>query len=361
MKSYLKHYKIKLKTLAPVFVGSGKEINKNEYIFDSDKIYVSDERKLMDIIIKKNLMTRFIESMNMKSFNLKMWLDENGISDYKSLSAYTLLGVENIDDKHSLKGIQACIKNAYNEPYIPGSSLKGALRTVILWNEVYNNIANLEDIKHELMANVRMKSGKEIKKICAAANTGLEKRFFNKKIDEVDMSIMRGLIVGDSKPASLDDIVLCEKIDVSADGTKKKPNILRECIRPNTEIEFDLTVDSGIFNYDATDIDDMLKNYAADYFTTITSMFPNGNDDENAIFIGGGSGYFSKTVAYSLFDKDDAVDFVKNYLAKTTPREHMHIKDREISPHMQKCTRCDGKIYEMGKCRIEIEELCVEK
>jgi CRISPR-associated protein Csm5 len=86
-------------------------------------------------------------------------------------------------------------------------------------------------------------------------------------------------------------------------------------------------------------------------------MFPHGEEEENTIYLGGGAGYFSKTFTYSLFKKDDAVNFVKKYLEKTTPRAHNHFKDRGISPHMQKCTRCGGKLYEMGKCQIRIEEV----
>lgn len=29
MESYLKHYKMKLKTLAPLYIGSGKEVTRN--------------------------------------------------------------------------------------------------------------------------------------------------------------------------------------------------------------------------------------------------------------------------------------------------------------------------------------------
>lgn len=356
MKSYLKHYKVKLKTLAPVFVGSGREINKSEYIFDGRVVYVADEKKLMDVIISKNLVNSYLNSMQLRSFNLKMWLDKNGIKDYKSLSSYTLLGVENIDDKHSLKGIRECVKNAYNEPYIPGSSLKGALRTVILWNEVYDNYESLDSVRTEALKGLDMPN-KKIKSAFNRPAVKMEKRFLNTKIEETDSSIMRGLVVSDSKSLSLDDIVLCEKVDVNAKGKEKHPNILRECIRPGTEIEFDLTIDSSIFKYDIDSIKEMIERYSDDYDYIVTSIFPHGSKEENTIFLGGGAGYFSKTVTYSLFDVNDAVDFVKSYLSKTTPREHMHYKDRGISPHMQKCTRCGGKIYEMGKCQIEIEEM----
>lgn len=370
MNSYLKHYKIILKTIAPVFIGSGKEISKTEYVFDGKKIYVLDENKLINAILKRNLIDNFTQSMNTKSFNLKFWLDKNDIKNYEQLAAYTLSGIENVSDKHSLKNIQACIKNAYNKPYIPGSSLKGALRTVILWNEIYDDSDNLDNVRRQLKFKVNNNSltSNRLKKELGKDSAALERRFFDIKIDEISRKIMQGFIVGDSKPLSLDDIVLCEKIDVNVSGKqgKSKVPMLRECIRPGTELEFDLTIDPLLFKhaYDinksaitADDLDDMFKGYSGDYYDSITSIFACCNEDENEIYIGGGSGFFSKTVVYSLFDTENAVEFTKKYLSKTTPRVHKHEKDTLISPHMQKCTSYNGKMYEMGKCAIQIVEI----
>ena len=33
MRQYLKNYQVKIRTIAPVFIGSGKEIGKKEYLF----------------------------------------------------------------------------------------------------------------------------------------------------------------------------------------------------------------------------------------------------------------------------------------------------------------------------------------
>lgn len=358
MNSYLKHYKIILKTIAPVFIGSGKQIGKREYIFDEEMIYVLDENKLINAILKRNLIDDFTRSM----FNLKFWLNKNGMRNYEQLAAYTLSGIENVDER-SLKNIQECVKDAYNKPYIPGSSLKGALRTVILWNEIYENSDKLNNVRSELNSKVndRTLRPKELKKELGIVSDELEKQFFVKKINDIDRKIMQGLIIGDSKPLSLDDIVLCKKIDVNLNGRlgKSKSLLLRECIRPETEIEFDMTIDPVVLQYTADNLDDMLKNYAADYYNIITKTFPYGDKDENAIYIGGGSGFFSKTVIYSLFEKKKAVEFTRKYFMKTiNPKlNHKHENDTVISPHMQKCTFCNGKMYEMGKCTIKIVEI----
>ena len=86
-------------------------------------------------------------------------------------------------------------------------------------------------------------------------------------------------------------------------------------------------------------------------------QFKNVEKIDNSMFLGGGAGYFLKTVSYILFYEEkeyDGTDFTRDLLKKTTPYKHKHENDRDISPHMQKCTRCNGKMYEMGKCGIEL-------
>ena len=50
---------------------------------------------------------------------------------------------------------------------------------------------------------------------------------------------MAGLRISDSKPISADCLILCRKKDKMPNGTVKELNILRECIRPGTKLEFD--------------------------------------------------------------------------------------------------------------------------
>ena len=364
MDSFLKRYKIKLTTLGPVFVGSGREINKKEYVYDKGLVYVIDPKKLMEAIVIKNLSGKFMGFMQKGTDTLQNWLFNNRLGDYEKLSSYVLKGSENLADKKSLSTIQMFLKDAYNRPYIPGSSLKGLLRTVILWNEVEKafNSPEIQWIRNEAKNAVNRTDGKSLNKELAKASNKLEEEFFHEQIDKVSVSIMRGLVISDSKPLSLDDLVLCQKIDKDPDGHEEKINVVRECIKPGTTVEFDMTIDSSLFSsvkggsvYDGKTLRKFISSYANDYYNQVTRYFDQGEYENNAVFLGGGAGYFSKTVSYRLFDENSALDFVKKYLHNTF-KTHNHLKDDQISPRMQKWTMYDGKYYEMGKCRIEIIE-----
>lgn len=367
MNSYLKHYKMRLHTLAPVFIGSGETITKKEYIFKNNKIYILDLPKLFELINKRNLTDSYMKFVlngngqrnSRFTETLASWLDKNNIKNYDDVTAYVLNGVRNIEEKKSLKGIQLFIKNAYNEPYIPGSSIKGLLRTVLMWNSVKKNYGTtvIGKLRKEAEVRTKQSDSRSIKKKVGVVSDSLEKLMFTKKKDDDEWSIMRGLIVGDSIPVSRDDLVLCEKIDINTNGDEKTPNIFRECIKPGVDIEFDLTIDSRIFPCRIEDIIKQINIYSKDYYNIVTCSFEDREKEDGEIFIGGGAGYFSKTVSYALFNMNErysSVNFVRDFMVKTTNPKHGHRNDRDISPHMQKCTVDDGELYNMGQCRIEL-------
>ena len=315
MESYLKHYRMKLKTLAPLYIGSGKEVTKKQYIFANNKIYVIDVPKFLKFIADKNLTDKYMTFLQNDDprIKLKDFLEKYGIRNYDDITAYVLKGVE--------------------------------------------NNRKLQEIKKDAKYEAKTSDGRSIKRNLGRISDILEKNYLTKNIEEKDVSIMRGLIVGDSKPVSLDNIVLCQKIDVSPNGKEKTINTMRECIRPNVDIEFDLTIDSSVLGFDIETLLKYIENYSNKYYQVMMYPFKNVEEIDNSMFLGGGAGYFSKTVSYILFDEEkeyDGIDFTRDLLKKTTPYKHKHEKDRDISPHMQKCTRCNGKMYEMGKCRIEL-------
>ena len=51
MTSFLKKYNIELKTVGPVFIGSGKIINKKEAIFRKASVIIIDIEKMFNYLI----------------------------------------------------------------------------------------------------------------------------------------------------------------------------------------------------------------------------------------------------------------------------------------------------------------------
>lgn len=74
MSSYLKNYTIELTTLAPVFIGSGEQLGKKEYIYNKyEKKRIFDRKTLYKHILEENLSDAYERYMLGKNRDLYVW------------------------------------------------------------------------------------------------------------------------------------------------------------------------------------------------------------------------------------------------------------------------------------------------
>lgn len=346
----VKYYKLKLKVLSPVHIGSNEQIGKREYVYNKQKqqICIFNSKKMFSSLLSKGLAKKYelYLTSNPKGVTLEKFLNNNGIteSDYMKWVDYFLFCP--INDKRSLQNIYSFIKDSYGCPYIPGSSIKGALRTVILKQYLFKNSKDFTDISKGNLNNYTEKNIQQI------AFNRLRK---NKNLSDATNDTFRGLIISDSKPLSTNDLIICKKLDIKEDLSKKTPNVYRECLRPGTLVEFDVSIDLDIFPFDINYINQAIKEIFTDYNDLFLSAFDCDVDlpiDENVIILGGGPGFISKSVMYDLYDFDKAFEETKKLLSNKF-KKHKHFNDREISPATRKCTEFNGKMFDFGLCKID--------
>ena len=182
------------------------------------------------------------------------------------------------------------------------------------------------------------------------------------KLEDIRNDTLKGMIVSDSHPLKKEDLALYQKVDLSLHGNPRVIPMLRECLRPGTNLSFTITVDSTICSYKGQDIVDAVthfyKNYKAEFMNRFSDA-PSPGEYKEIFFLGGGSGYVSKTSVYGVMHGEHARSQVgvilNNSLPERVRRSHGHLKDAEkgASPHVLKCTRgMDGKLMQMGACRI---------
>ena len=174
--------------------------------------------------------------------------------------------------------------------------------------------------------------------------------------------IMRGIIVGDSLPIDKNSLCICQKIDLSTKGNKKSLNVLRECLKPGTVVTVPLTIDSKIMRnmygkkFDLEDIEADINMFYKNYKDEFVCKFRNApmiKDEKNAFYLGGGSGYVSKTVTHSLFNEDNATKVVSEVFYKILKKSANKDDERiGVSPHTLKCTNYKDSLCQMGLCRI---------
>ena len=136
MDSYLKRYTFEIKTLSPVFIGGGVVSGKKEYLYDRDKneIIFFDLRKMYSGLMKLKKLDAFEEYMLYDRRDLSSFFYYHHISEkqYKPWIDYQIpVGDRNMVTRSS-SDVLRFIKDGHGMPYIPGSSLKGALRTILM-------------------------------------------------------------------------------------------------------------------------------------------------------------------------------------------------------------------------------------
>lgn len=358
------NYKLKLKVLTPVHIGSGETIGKNEYVIDQNRVYIFDMYKLFKGLTKLNALEKYENAvMSMKQFKLYDFFKTNNIKreTYKSWAEYSYEIPEDADIK--TMNITACIKDAYHKPYIPGSSLKGALRTAVTVNEILDGKA--KKYSQRVKDEIPRLTGK--KRDMAFVESDMDVELFHtlKLLDKKPYdnknavnSVFKGLKISDSTPVKLDDLALCVKIDLDDGDGENVLNVVRECIKPGTELTFDVSIDTGIFPYDAKKLLGAVKRSFDLQAERFLSHF--GGVDipsaDNVIYIGGGTGFVSKTVIQALFNENDALYVTRNILSKQFWKAK-HNNDRFVSPRMRKCTYYDHEYMDMGICGISFEKI----
>lgn len=341
------NYNVTLEVLTPVHIGNGNNYTKKEYAISGNYANIYDPIKLYSLY--SNTYESFLLEGNQTLTNFFKNHKNSKIDE--ALKYRVICGGAEVSDRD---GIDEFVKDPYGCPYIPGSSLKGVVRTACL-----SGIVKKKEDKPDRYSEYR---SRPIDK----RGTNIDSIVFG----EPERSKFKHIKVSDSKPLSTNDLVLSKKIDVFLDGKKNELNICRESLKVGTKINFTLTID------DANDSDwqkpwtpnqlmSSIKVFARQYRESFLSKFshpaPKDIYGDDIIYLGGGTGFPTKTVDYALYG-EDAVDKISEYLAsefrdKKGPDMHDHKKDKElgVSPHMMKCTMSNNKLVEMGICRIRID------
>lgn len=366
MNIFLKHYELNLTVEGPVFIGDGNEIKKNEYILDEKRrcVTIPKPEKMFSYMEQKGLQEKF-EDCILKGSNLKVWLDEYKIpqEERDSWTAYTLGSKEIVAWDLRNKGIRTFIKDPYGYPYVPGSSVKGALRNILMCLAIEQEPEKYRNIKTGIVKEAERKKEKkkyldkpaeELENICFRTLRRNQEDRWNAVNDKLS-----GVRIADSSSISLDQMILCQKIDAKK-GKRANRNglpIMRECLKPGTGICLPITIDE-MCGVKKTDILEGIKKFSQLYYEVFLKYFSDiERPEENTLWIGGGTGFITKTVVYSLLGYEQGVKTTARILETLTPRKHKHEKDvgQGVSPHICKMTKYQEEIMQMGNVKVELD------
>lgn len=357
MKTEYRTFQFSLLAIAPIHIGNGEKYTSREFIYENGYFYFPDMGKFYNRMVEKGYdqkFERFLQERKARASNNRLisFLLDNRISD-RDFGGYRIketgLETEENDNDSKLGAINEVVKfmrDPFGSPYIPGSSLKGAIRTILMnTNPDWNNKSAVDS---------RGRSPKENKKMIP----------WGAKKDQEFNDLFNAIRVSDSEPFKNEQIILVQKWDYSAKSLTAKPlPLYREAIAPLTKINFTITTTTKEVGILMEELGQRAQAFYKEYKTFFLLDFPENKIQPNLqypIYLGAGSGAWTKTLfqqANGILQKRYSrmkTKMVGKGVLKLTKAPRKSVKTTQAT---RKLIMNDESFYEMGKANFIIKEI----
>lgn len=259
----MRRFRLDITVRGLVHIGNGQQYGKKDYFAKEGKVAVLDVRKFASLLTPSQ-MSRYCGFLEdgKDRFGLQGFLGRMENADLLNLARRSISYQIDSPIATARRGsiqyhdVFQFVKDPYGNPYVPGSSVKGMLRTAILLCMVLN-----ED---ELRSIGERSLGKRTKADFALNGKSFWKEAPNPSDGSIINDVMKYISVSDSAPLSTANLVFAKKFDkfskddpvdhkssrgksVSLEGNEL--DVYRECLRPGTVISVDVSVDERIDEY----------------------------------------------------------------------------------------------------------------
>ena len=357
-----------VRILSPIVIGTGEKCNTLGFVVDGRKVLVVDERRFLSALsehqqqrflrwleplagnlahirqriqqargnqqLRQQLQQQRRETENQLSLerflreSLQMPQPVNWLRSQKAVR-YEVVAVRAPD---RYEGFAFCLKTPDHRPYIPGSELKGAIRTAVLTKMLNGNANLLRQLAQNLQPN--MTKG-QLNALWQETEWMLLRRNQNDK--DAHNDLFRGIAISDSEPLPTDAlrIYAAKRLNMSRDVT-----VFVEAIAPECETSVTLSVarpdrwlrEIGLTNkagwLDWTKLAQALYEHANAVLDFIARKFPQVREkaqwlkeqnkpDEPLVCLGWGQGFLSVTMTEPLLRRhSDAYETLRQAMAQ---------------------------------------------
>lgn len=351
MEHSYRQFQMDVIALSPIHVGSGEKYTAREFIYKDGKYYFPDMGLFYQEMIRLGLdkkFEHFLLASNKKGIRLNHFLDDNRVNKW-DFGGYSLQETSCERDRSTpgnLNDISKFMRDGLEKPYVPGSSLKGAIRTILLntyWKEEYF----IKYLKNKAIEDRQVIAWGPAKK--------------GKKLDDIFHEIR----VSDSQPLLNEDLIIVQKWDYSARNGKNTPlPLYRESLKPFTRLTFMITTTSDRAYY----LIQQLEQFANQFYGEYKSFFLDEqskplyvqNNVQYPLYLGAGSGVWTKTIihqANGIVQKRYEMMKMKMIgkgVAKLTKAPE---KKYRVKEDVRSLIQNSESLYEMGKACFMIKEI----
>lgn len=373
---HLERYRVDLTVLSPLFIGNGEELSQKEYLVTQDgkRCIIPSMGLLIDLLAEKGYMDAFeqfaaqISSPNARARTLTQFLMDQRIpvSEKEPWVLYSMPA----DFPGGGNTLKKCIKYPNGRAYIPGSTIKGAIRTALIAQMMDTDTSEKLLRRVETAFNLaRDRWPGEEENVLRILHCDDRHPY-----DAVN-DLLKGLEISDSAPFSENALIVCQKFDERDDGKENVMPLYRECIRPGEKTSFYITIDKAVTSVLSKEkIISALNNVyrvLTEYDRQFDLSFDGVSDPEfngmTPVVIGGGVGFQSKSLIYHASKKAnmDGRMIAQSALQKLFPeptngRKKGYYKpphpDLSPAPYSIKLTKLRHQYCYMGRCGITFSE-----
>jgi CRISPR-associated protein Csm5 len=360
-------YSLTITTFSPLHIGSGGPplARGVDFVVYDRTLSVFDTAQVLDHLVGSHLDTTLMEQM-MTAQNLTAFLSEELFHTHPHLVRYRLHGPS------SAVEIIPHLKDIRSQPYIPGSSLKGALRTAIIDESLLEQKRPVE-VRH--LGNQARFAGQHLERTVVGPGGK------NWLISNYDL--FRSLHIADSAPISPEHLSL-STVAVHPESDQQALPLNLETIRAGSSFRTTLTIDDYLFGKQARKLGfgqrrHLIENFAQtcraharahleeerDFFARrempMLHCFYSGLVDQLAgcgsesflLCLGWGAGWKSKTLERTLRATEGALaDIIKQYRLNRG-RPPLHEQDFPLTRHL--LMEQQQPVGPLGWVRVDVE------
>ncbi|RME53384.1 MAG: type III-A CRISPR-associated RAMP protein Csm5, partial [Caldilineae bacterium] len=218
-------YDVTVSTLTPLHIGNGVDLlNQYDYAIHAKRTWRINEDALLDA---QNVEDPRVAEQLGRTPPAQL-LDPRDFRPESGFFRYVLQGTPRSTGEGAQ--LREQLKDAFDRPYLPGTSLKGALRTAIAWQAW--GAAKLKPEIRKLGRN-RKWAGQDYERDLLGKNPNHD--------------LLRALHVSDSTPLEPDSLLLLNARVITRGGNLAAP-IEMEALRPDTSLHLTLKLDLALFS-----------------------------------------------------------------------------------------------------------------
>lgn len=319
-------YNVTLTTLSPLHIGTGKVLRRGfDYVTDKKgKTWVANQDAFAELLYTEGSFDKMAQGIP-----LSQLVNDQDFNPDNGLWRYILDGIPGATS-HGAE-VREQIKDIWDRPYIPGSSLKGAIRTALM--SIIFGAKKLNWTASQFGTSAKN------------AAKGVESQIFG---SDPNHDVLRALQVSDSQPDDARRLVMLNLIATkTSDGSGDNAPITIEAVPPQSKFSLTITLDAHLLSAEiapSLGFDDAaVKRLSARLPKVINAWTKNrlssdedrpragqwreqfvrmANDALNApetdaiLQLGWGAGWDSKTLGYNLTDEHEEFTRLVNRFSK---------------------------------------------